>query len=741
MKITTKLEIKRVLKKNEDWGFYLCKPLENKEQFNGELTFVGSFDKADLLTKGTRVEVTGELGEYYGNPQIKAEEMEILNADSTFSLESFLIKYVKGVGKKTAKDIVKVTGDTMDDTLKILENPEILDVTKLKESKKEDLIMALKKNFEENDFMKRLLPLGISRENVLYIQSLFPEIEAYTSDLYTFFELRPENPLTISEIDIIIAEYKGLDELQLFHLTAYIEDYLKKEFYDKKNLYGIREEIINRINKYIDENSYIKKSYTREEIEKAIDDDYGLTKCGNKVYIFSVYYMQTLVIKSIRDRLENNRRDTVDLEEYLKYSELGEEQKQAVLMAYREPLSIITGRAGTGKTRLLKTFCEYLKSRGESFILCSYTGKAASTISARTGFKASTIHKAFSIMPNSEKVRNRQILSPDYLIVDEAGLLGLFLTKEIMMFTSSNTRIVLVGDDNQLLPISPGFMFHKMLKIDDIPKWELKKIYRQKNGSGIIRNAISVLDGGKLEETDDFKIIETDKIDEELREIARYNELMDCQIITGVNKPDYKYGTKNINGKIQEAVTIKDIFKNCRFNLGDKIINTKNNYELDIFNGDMGNIKDIVNGKGTQTLVCDINGKIKRVMEKEHREAIELGYAITVHKAQGSEWQKVVVVADKQQAYMFNKNWFYTAITRGISNVTVITDNMETLRSCISRTQSDERVRDDFIKRYNNSKDGEIKESPTTANENVKMKTKELTDEEFFNLLYFGGDD
>lgn len=309
-----------------------------------------------------------------------------------------------------------------------------------------------------------------------------------------------------------------------------------------------------------------------------------------------------------------------------------------------------------------------------------------------------------------------------------------------MLFTSPRTRIVLIGDDNQLLPISPGFMFHKMLKIEDIPKRELKKIYRQQNGSGIIRNAVSVLDGEELEETNDFKIIETDNIDEKLEEIAMNIEPMYCQIITAVNKSDYEQGTKNINGKIQKAVTKKDIFKNCRFNLGDKIINTKNNYELDIFNGDMGIIKDIVNGVGYQTLICDINGDIVEVTEKDHRDAIELGYAITVHKAQGSEWDKVIVVADKKQRYMINKNWFYTAITRGISEVTIITDNLNALKDKIKEEQSDEMVRDDFIDRYNSANVGSYKGSQATVSENGKKKTEELTDDEIFILSYFGMD-
>lgn len=741
MKIKAILEIKKIIyrDKNKDWGCYLCKPLDNKEKLSGDVTFVGSFDKIDLLTKGTRVEVIGPLGEFRGTPQITAEELEILNADSSFSLEDFLVKYIKGVGKKTAKEIVKITGDSMDDTLKILDNPEILNKTKLKENKKEALLVALKKNFEENEFMKRLLPLGFNRDNILYIQSLFPEIEACTPDLYSFFDAQPDNPLTIKEIDILITEYKNLDDLGLFHLTAYIEDYLKKEFYNKKNLYGIREEIIERINKHIDENSYIKKKYTKEEIEEAIKHDFGLVKEENKIYLFPVHRMQTLIINSIRERLENNRRDTEDLEEYLKTSELGEEQKQAVITAYREPLSLITGRAGTGKTTLLKTFCSYLKSKGETFVLCSYTGKAASTISARTGYKASTIHKAFNIIPNSERLFDREILDPDYLIVDEAGLLGLFLTKEIMLFTSPRTRIVLIGDDNQLLPISPGFMFHKMLKIDDIPKCELKKIYRQQGDSGIIKNAIAVLDNEELEETKDFKIIETDKINEKLREIAMYSEPMDYQIITAVNKTDYDYGTKNINKRIQEAVTIEDIFKNCRFNIGDKIINTKNNYELDIFNGDMGLVKDIINGRGYQTLVCDINGEMIEVAEKDHRDAIELGYAITVHKAQGSEWKDVIVVADKQQKYMINKNWFYTAITRGISNVTIITDNLSALKDNIKKEQSDEMVRDDFINRYNNASNGDFKGSP--ASDKGKVKLEELSDDDIFMWSFFGADE
>lgn len=718
MEITAKLEIKQIIAKKDNWGSFVCKPLDNLDIFPlGYVLMAGIVPDLKLLKRGVKVEVKGDLGKYKDEDQIKIESLEILNLDSSFSLTDFLVKYAKGIGKKTALGITAKVGNGINDTLKIIEDPTILNKTNLSENKKQVIIATLNQNFANNELMRDLLPLGISRDNILWIQTKIDYIKPVAFNIYNLPIHYKDCPLTIKELDILVKKYRDLDKIGLQHLTAYIIDYVKREYYSKRNIYCNKDEIVNTINKYIRDNSFIEKEYTKAEILKALEETESLVIDKDKVFFYPVYFIQKELIENIKDRLGNPTKVSGDLEEYLRGSGLGEDQREAIKVAYKEPISLITGRAGTGKTTLLKTLCEFLRSKGKSFALCSYTGKAASTISSKTGFKANTIHKQFSIIPNSDSEFNKpSFVDVDYLIVDEAGLLGLYLTWIVFKNSSSKTRIILTGDDKQLLPINPGFVFHNLLKIKEIPKYNLTKIYRQDEGSGIIENANYVLDEKPLVESEDFSIIETKDIEKDLERLIKGKNIMNTQVITAVNKTDYKNSTKNLNNKLQGMLTTKDIFKSTKFNKRDKIINTKNNYELNIYNGDMGIMADIVNVGGAQAYFCLIDNNLIQIEEKEHREAIELGYAITVHKAQGSEWNEVIVVADKEQGLMINKNWFYTSITRGVKKVTILTDNREALEKNIKRNQSDKDIRDDFVERFIGQQE-EIKNSESDIND------------------------
>lgn len=699
MKIIAELEIKQVIARKDNWGSFVCKPLDNLEMFPlGYVLMAGTVQDIKLLKRGIKVKVMGPLERYKDEDQIKIESLEILNLYDEFSLTDFLVKYAKGIGKKTALGITAKVGNGINDTLKIMEDPTILDKANLSENKKQVIIATLNQNFANNELMRDLLPLGISRDNILVF------------NIYNFPLNYDDCHLTIRDIDILVKKYRDLDKIGLQHLTAYTIDYVKREYYSKRNIYCNKDEIVNTINKYIRDNSFIEKEYTKAEILKALEETESLVLDKGKVFFYPVYFIQKELIENIKDRLGNPTKVSGDLEEYLRGSGLGEDQREAIKVAYKEPISLITGRAGTGKTTLLKTLCEFLRSKGKSFALCSYTGKAASTISSKTGFKANTIHKQFSIIPNSDSEFNKpSFVDVDYLIVDEAGLLGLYLTWIVFKNSSSKTRIILTGDDKQLLPINPGFVFHNLLKIREIPKYNLTKIYRQDEGSGIIENANYILDEKPLVESEDFSIIETKDIEKDLERLIKGKNIMNTQVITAVNKTDYKNSTKNLNNKLQAMLTTKDIFKSTKFNKNDKIINTKNNYELNIYNGDMGIMADIVNIGGAQAYFCLIDNNLIQIEEKEHREAIELGYAITVHKAQGSEWNEVIVVADKEQGLMINKNWFYTSITRGVKKVTILTDNREALEKNIKRDQSDKDIRDDFVERFIGQQQEEMK--------------------------------
>ncbi len=715
-----KLSVVYFISKKEDWSCIFCKKIEStpetKEEF---ISIVGDFKERDLIAKGSCVEVEGIERHYNDNLQINVKSIRILNLDTTFSLEKFISDNIKGIGKKGAKKITAITGNTLNDVLKILKDPSILNSTDLKESKKKLLLKKLKQDFEEDKLMKELLPLGIKKESIERLKK-HPEWfkDLQNTDLYKTIKFY-EPKISLKEIDILVMKYQSIEQMGLSHLKAYIINFMQYDYYMNKNIYCPYEKFFKSINNHIFQNSIIKKNYTTEEIKEAIDNMNSLVIKGDRIYLYSVDYILKKIIRMIHEKIEKPKEeDTKALELFLNNSKLGEDQKKAVILAYENPLSIISGRAGTGKTTLLKTLCDFLRKNNKTFELCSYTGKAASVLTNKTNYQASTIHRLFKIMPKNEDseskesyFESRPTIDTNYLIIDEAGLLGMYLIKEIFSFITPSTKVILIGDDCQLLPINPGLIFHNLLKINGIPKIQLTKIYRQGENSGIIKNASYVLDDKPLDPDSSFEVLETKNINNKLEDLIKNKEMLETQIISGYNKTDYDNGSKNINKKIQKIKTIGNPFKSFRLNVGDKIINTKNNYNLGIFNGDMGYIEEIEVKGHNQTLVCNFNKKRARISEKEERDAVDLGYAISVHKAQGSEWDEVIVIADMQQIRMINKNWFYTAITRGSKKVTVITDNVSRLQEKIKFSQGED-IKDDFIERFlnYNNPEGEEKQ-------------------------------
>jgi exodeoxyribonuclease V alpha subunit len=371
--------------------------------------------------------------------------------------------------------------------------------------------------------------------------------------------------------------------------------------------------------------------------------------------------------------------------------QLSDDQLNALEKILSHRMVIITGGPGTGKTTLIRSVNAVFKAHGKSVLLAAPTGRAAKRLSEVTGRDAKTIHRLLEYSPQDASFGKNpdNPLDADVVIIDEASMVDLLLMFHLLRAVPMKALLVMVGDVFQLPPVGPGNMLADMLKSEAIPVFYLNKIFRQARESAIILNAHKVRQGDfpALASADDpdtlseFYFIEQrnpDKITSTIVELCQsaipknfsFDPLDDIQVLTPMHKG--VVGTINLNQILQRALnpnpeTIQSM--GVWFKTGDKVMHLKNNYQKEVFNGDIGRIDSV--DKKNQMVMVDYDGRIVNYDAMEMNE-ITLAYAISVHKSQGSEYPAVIVPMMTQHYPMLQRNLLYTAITRGKKLVVLI---------------------------------------------------------------------
>lgn len=379
------------------------------------------------------------------------------------------------------------------------------------------------------------------------------------------------------------------------------------------------------------------------------------------------------------------RKSEVELEAELNLSaieiELSDEQKEALKLALNSSVSVITGGPGTGKTSIVIALLKSLEARGKSITVCAPTGRAAKRLSETPGmekYNPSTIHMMLA----------RRTKEVDVLVIDEASMIDADLMTLVCSLLSNKSRLVLIGDVDQLPPVQAGQVFRDLIKSGQVPVGRLSKVFRQQSGSDIISAARSVISGefpisGDGQTAKDFlfmeEVNEADLLDkivhlylQKLPTQLGIDPLRDIQILSPMRKGTL--GIDNLNQTIQailhggkKAILNRkfgpDLFK------GDKVIQTKNNYEKGIMNGDAG----FVVGRKEDIVQLDFDGR-KIDFSFDDLGSVQLAYAISIHKSQGSEYPAVIIPISKHHQHMLGRNLIYTAITRGRERVVVVGD-------------------------------------------------------------------
>ena len=697
--------IQDVIYKNEVNGYTIA----TFEMESADTTIVGYLP---FIQKGDSLKIIGKFVTHpdYGD-QFKVETFEKIMPETLDALEKYLANgVIKGIGPATAKKIIKKFGASTVEVLKA--NPEELTVIKgITEKKAKEISESFIENWELWQIVGFLEKFGIGPQSA---QNVYKKLGANTINLIQ------ENPYILSELGVRVdfaqidkmALDLGVERNNLQRMAAGIRHGLLLATYNghtcvlESNLITFvtgllkvsEEDVLYAIKDMMSKEQI--KIEEREEI--ATVDGKTELQIQEWVYLMDYYKTELNIARQIHglEQASNIKRIAnfnSELEKVEKSSnlKLSDKQKEAIKLINENNVCIITGGPGTGKTTIIKTIIDIYKSKGKKVVLCAPTGRAAKRMTEATGEEAKTLHRLLEIGKVFEEKPDPDMdvtpIDGDVVVIDEISMVDIFLMNYVVKALFKGTKLVLVGDTDQLPSVGPGCVLKDFIDSKQIPCVKLNKIFRQAMQSKIIVNSHKVNEGiNFLEEKEENKNELNDFIFEEERNSAEIvNKILkeyslDKQIITPSKKGDL--GTKNLNKLIQEKFNPLNVMKNEKkfgeviFREGDKVMQTKNNYDImwrrdseisgGIFNGEMGIIEKINDNLGEI--------KIKFDDEKvafygfQDLDQLEHSYAITVHKSQGSEFSEVIFPVYQAAPMLLTRNLLYTGMTRAKDKLIMI---------------------------------------------------------------------
>lgn len=683
---------KTIFSTNEGYtvGLFRVKSSDIEELIDKTITFTGYFHE---LNEVDTYEFTGKLVEHkkYGK-QFNVEKYTKVLPDSIDSTIDFLTSGLfKGIGKKKAKLLVDKYKDKTLDI--ILNSPE-------------DLILIptiTKKNIDV--LHNTLQEYSASYEIVIYLNELGFNINDSTI-IYNFYK---ENTKKIIGEDIyrLIIDIKNMTYKKIDYIALSMGVEKNSHIRLRGSILYIMEEISNRLGHtyYLADEIYshltnlLKIDISEEEFHNSLEsliDDFLIIEKNNLYYLYELYSSEDLIARRLKllSHTTNKRKnidtiiETVESNLNIKYNT---EQINAIKKSINNSVLIITGGPGSGKTTIIKGIIETYKEINklsytnllDEVALLAPTGRAAKRMSEVSSYPASTIHSFLKWQKESNKflINEYHKSKAKLLIIDETSMIDVSLMASLLKGVSVHTKIILIGDDHQLPSVGPGDMLHNLIDSEVIDVIELKNIYRQSSKSKIIDLAYNIrnmnIDESIFNNSPDLSFINCSEKDiiNHIKELAiTYKDLSykDFQILI----PMYKgiNGIDNINNKIQELYNPKTnnneiVIGETIFRENDKVICLTNQIDEDIYNGDIGIIEEVNNIK--KELLIDFDG-IKCRITKSNFKDIKLAYAISIHKAQGSEFNTVVIPICRAYSKMLYQKLIYTAVTRAKQNLFLI---------------------------------------------------------------------
>jgi len=677
-----------------------------------EITCVGIFRYAD---EGENIEAHGEFVVHpvYGR-QFNVKSYEIKPPNTIDAIERYLSSgAIKGIGPALAKRIIKEFGD---DTFRIIEEePERLALVKgITDNKARDIAIQVS---EKRDFRNVAVFLQQYGVSLNLANKIF---DRYGLETY---KVVSENPYVLAD-EITGVGFKIADEIAskagikidsdyrircgiLYTLMNAISD---GHCYLPKNELLIRAAEILSVDKELIFTNVMNLFVDKKLVVKEYPDE-------TRIYANIFYYTELSVARRLIDLSVCLDRDEDEvLRKINKIAksegiELDELQISAVVNAVTNGVAVITGGPGTGKTTTINMIIKYIESMGLDFYLAAPTGRAAKRMTETTGYEASTIQRLLHLVPTSDgdmrsfiyEMDEDNPLEADVVIIDEMSMVDVQLFNALLKAISIGTRLILVGDINQLPSVGPGAVLKDIIDSGAFPVVCLKKIFRQDEAGDIVINAHMINKGEHIalnNKSKDFFFLKRDNADYIISNIITLingklpayvgAKPLDIQVLTPMRKGIL--GVERLNPILQKYLNPESVSKaekeygDTLFREGDKVMQIKNNYRLEweictklgividsgvgVFNGDMGTIVEINTVMETVKVEFDEG----RTVEYPYSglDELELAYAVTIHKSQGSEYPAVIIPVLTGPKMLFNRNLLYTAVTRAKSSVVLI---------------------------------------------------------------------
>lgn len=714
--------VENITFRNEDNGYTVLTLLSGKK----EIKCTGTFG---YIGEGEYVEIEGEevFHDIYGE-QIKVISYEIIPATDEFSIKKYLGSgAIKGLGAVLADRIAERFGE---DTIRIIEEePERLaEIRGITTRKAMDICKQVEDKKDMRDIMIFLQGYGISPALANKIYTL------YGAKVYDIIKT---NPYRLAD-DVAGVGFKTADEIArragvevnasvriksgmcyaLADASTSGHTYLPKEQLAQRtiNLLGLRNQYMSADGTYnmdLLDNCFTELILEKKLILKEIDDVEG-------VFLSTFYYTELNIARMLLElNIETTEDDYImgiklDTIEKLTGVQLDELQRKAVIETQNNGVSVITGGPGTGKTTTINAIIQMFETDGLEVSLAAPTGRAAKRMSEATGHKASTIHRLLEVSGGGDEVtaddlsarfgRNEQNpLETDVIIVDEMSMVDTFLMHALLKAITIGTRVVFVGDVNQLASVGPGNVLKDIIDSGQFSVVKLTKVFRQAGESGIVVNAHKINAGQQValdNSTGDFLYIERENAQMALNatigllktKLPGYvgAKEQDIQVLTPMRNGIL--GVNSLNEQLQKFINPPSPDKSEKeiagtiFREGDKVMQVKNNYQLSweqrsasgrifdtgsgIFNGDMGIVTKINNTTNYIEVVFDDDRYV--TYDTKQAEELELAYAITIHKSQGSEYPAVIMPLVSGVQMLMTRNLLYTGVTRAKKCVCIV---------------------------------------------------------------------
>ena len=674
------------------------------------------FDDFEIIVTGTMADIIeGEDYTFWGNlvqhPKY-GEQLKLIRYERAKPTSKGLVKYFssdhfKGIGVKTAQKIVDLYGDNTID--KVLAEPEKLhDIVGLSAKNREAFIMKLRQNYGTERVLAKLSEYGISNKLAFQIQDFYKEETLEIVEHYPYQLVEDIQGIGFKIADQL-AQSLGIESTAPERFRAGLLHTLLTQSMEKGDTYLEAKELLEHTIELLESSRQIEldPNSVADELAHLIEED-KVQNVDTKIFENSLFFAEEGICNNLLRILEKENQNKYELEKIeAALTHIEEEfaisydaiQKQAICNAIQHKIFILTGGPGTGKTTVINGIIavyallhglDLHKSQDLPILLAAPTGRAARRMNELTGLPSATIHRHLGMTGDDDTSHLDDYLDADFIIVDEFSMVDTWLANQLLSNISSNSKLLIVGDADQLPSVSPGQVLADLLKIPLLPQTKLEKIYRQGEASTIVTLASQIQKGAL---PIDFVEKKADRSYFEVRseQIPQMIErIVEVAIRSGIPAQDVQVlapmyrgqaGIDHINKLMQDLINPAEkeqlVFEatDGQYRQGERVIHLVNDAESNVFNGDLGYITDLLPAKYTDSkqdeLTINFDGN-EIVYQRSEWYKIRLAYAMSIHKSQGSEFPVVILPITSSSHRMLQRNLIYTAITRAKSKLILL---------------------------------------------------------------------